>query len=49
MTSLGLGSVGGRLRVLLDAGLLGRRRSGRSVLYHRTQAGDTLVAAQPGD
>jgi DNA-binding transcriptional ArsR family regulator len=49
LTSLGLGSVGGHLRVLLDAGLLGRRRSGRSVLYYRTAAGDTLVAAQPGE
>jgi len=47
LTGLGLGSVGGHLRILLDAGLLARRRSGRSVLYYRTQAGDTLVAAQP--
>jgi DNA-binding transcriptional ArsR family regulator len=49
LTSLGLGSVGGHLRILLDAGLLGRRRSGRSVLYYRTAAGQTLVAAQPAE
>jgi len=48
LTSQGLGSVGGHLRVLRNAGLLGRSRSGRSVLYYRTAAGDTLVAAQPG-
>lgn len=49
LTGQGLGSVGRHLRVLLDAGLAGRRRSGRSVLYFRTEAGDVLVAAQrPG-
>jgi hypothetical protein len=32
--------------VLLDARLIGRRRAGRSVLYHRTNAGDALVEAQ---
>jgi DNA-binding transcriptional ArsR family regulator len=47
VTGYGLGSVGGHLRVLLDAGLVRRRRSGRSVLYYRTPAGDQLVAAQP--
>lgn len=41
-----LGSVGRHLRVLLDAGLVFRRRAGRSVLYCRTAAGDVLVAAQ---
>ncbi|MEV8407097.1 hypothetical protein AB0R12_15120, partial [Streptomyces niveus] len=35
------------LRVLLDAGLIARRRSGRSVLYFRTEAGEVLVRA-PG-
>lgn len=39
-----LGSVGGHLKVLLDAGLVARRRSGRSVLYYRTPLGDDLVA-----
>ncbi|RKN42016.1 ArsR/SmtB family transcription factor [Micromonospora endolithica] len=50
LTGHGLGSVGGHLRVLLDARLVGRRRSGRSVLYYRTAAGDDLVRvqSQPG-
>lgn len=46
MTGQGLGSVGRHLKVLLDAGLVGRRRAGRSVLYYRTAAGDALVPAQ---
>ncbi|MBA0053970.1 ArsR family transcriptional regulator [Streptomyces sp. AJS327] len=46
LTGQGLGSVGRHLRVLLDAGLVGRRRSGRSVLYFRAAAGDALVHAQ---
>ncbi len=46
-TGLPLGSVGGHLRVLLDAGLLERRRSGREVLYWRSPVGTTLVEA-PG-
>jgi DNA-binding transcriptional ArsR family regulator len=46
LTGQGLGSVGRHLRVLLAAGLLGRRRSGRSVLYYRTAAGHTLLEAQ---
>jgi DNA-binding transcriptional ArsR family regulator len=41
---LPLGSVGGHLRVLLDAGLVVRQRSGRSVLYRRTPVGDALAA-----
>ena len=44
-TALPLGSVGGHLRVLLDAGLVERRRSGREVLYWRSDAGDSLVTA----
>ncbi|MET7639721.1 helix-turn-helix domain-containing protein [Streptomyces sp. NPDC005438] len=43
LTGLSLGSVGRHLRILLDAGLLRRRRAGRSVLYYRTEAGDVLV------
>ncbi|MFE5816573.1 ArsR family transcriptional regulator [Streptomyces sp. NPDC056479] len=46
VTGQGLGSVGRHLRVLLDAGLVERRRAGRSVLYSRTAAGDLLVEAQ---
>ncbi|MFF8881950.1 ArsR/SmtB family transcription factor [Streptomyces flaveolus] len=45
VTGRGLGSVGGHLRVLLEAGLVQRRRSGRSVLYVRTAAGEVLVKA----
>jgi len=45
LTGQGLGSVGRHLRVLLDAQLIRRRRAGRSVLYHRTSAGDVLVEA----
>ncbi|WP_408993979.1 ArsR/SmtB family transcription factor [Streptomyces sp. 1268] len=43
LTGQGLGSVGRHLRILLDAGLVRRRRAGRSVLYFRTEAGDVLV------
>ncbi|HEX3825402.1 MAG TPA: winged helix-turn-helix domain-containing protein [Mycobacteriales bacterium] len=45
ITGYGLGSVGGHLAVLRDAGLIRRRRSGRSVLYYRTTAGDQLLRA----
>jgi hypothetical protein len=38
-----LGAVGRHVKVLRDAGLLSRARAGRSVLYQRTPAGDTLV------
>lgn len=44
-TGLPLGAVGNHLRVLLDAGAVLRRRSGREVLYWRTSLGDALVAA----
>lgn len=43
LTGQGLGSVGRHLRILLDAGLVRRRRAGRSVLYSRTEAGNVLV------
>ncbi|WP_131736848.1 ArsR/SmtB family transcription factor [Actinomadura roseirufa] len=46
LTGQALGSVGRHLRVLLDARLVGRRRTGRSVLYYRTETGEALVAAQ---
>ena len=45
LTGLALGSVGAHLRVLLDAGVVLRRRSGREVLYWRTPLGNALVAS----
>lgn len=48
LTGQGLGSVGRHLKVLLDAGLVRRRRAGRSVLYDWTEAGAVLVRAQDG-
>ncbi|MEU5754404.1 ArsR family transcriptional regulator [Streptomyces sp. NPDC047829] len=48
VTGQGLGSVGRHLRVLLDAGLVERRRAGRSVLYSRSAAGEVLVEAGSG-
>ncbi|MFD7652633.1 winged helix-turn-helix domain-containing protein [Actinosynnema sp. NPDC059797] len=45
LTGQGLGSVGRHLRVLRDAGLVERRRAGRSVLYARTEAGRTPAEA----
>jgi DNA-binding transcriptional ArsR family regulator len=47
LTGLGLGSVGRHLKILLDAHLIRRRRTGRSVLYSRTPPGNALVEAQP--
>jgi DNA-binding transcriptional ArsR family regulator len=44
VTGSGLGSVGNHLRILLTAGLVRRRRAGRSVLYYRTGLGDDLAA-----
>ncbi|GAA3204398.1 ArsR/SmtB family transcription factor [Nonomuraea helvata] len=49
LTGQGLGSVGRHLKVLLDARLVGRRRSGRSVLYYRTETGEALVRAHPAE
>ncbi|MFI0812455.1 transcriptional regulator [Streptomyces echinatus] len=48
VTGQGLGSVGRHLKVLREAGLVERRRAGRSVLYTRTAAGDVLVEAGQG-
>lgn len=45
---LPIGAVGNHLRVLLQAGVVLRRRSGRTVLYWRTPLGDALVAADAG-
>ncbi|HLK01837.1 MAG TPA: ArsR family transcriptional regulator [Streptosporangiaceae bacterium] len=45
VTGQGLGSVGRHLKILLDAGLVRRRRSGRSVLYYRTETGEALITA----
>lgn len=42
------GAVGNHLRVLLDAGVVARRRSGRNVLYWRTALGEALIAADGG-
>ena len=45
---LPVGAVGNHLRVLLDAGVVARRRSGRDVLYWRTALGEALIAADGG-
>jgi hypothetical protein len=45
LSGLALGSVGSHLKVLLEAGVLLRRRSGREVLYWRTPLGDAMVAS----
>ncbi|MGK5742478.1 helix-turn-helix domain-containing protein [Micromonospora sp. URMC 103] len=44
LTGLSLGTVSDHLRVLLDAGAVTKRRSGRAVLYWRTPLGAALVA-----
>ncbi|BCJ56854.1 ArsR/SmtB family transcription factor [Micromonospora endophytica] len=48
VTGLALGSVGDHLRVLRDAGLVARRRSGREVLYWQTSLGEALCAPAVG-
>jgi hypothetical protein len=44
VTGLALGTIGGHLRILTDAGLAERHRSGASVLYRRTAVGQQLLA-----
>jgi len=46
LTGQRLGSVGRHLHILRSAGLLERRRVGRSVLYRRSPAADLLVRIQ---
>ncbi len=43
------GGVSQHLRVLREAGLVRGHRVGRTVLYRRSPAGDTLVAASRDD
>jgi DNA-binding transcriptional ArsR family regulator len=43
LTGLGLGSVGGHLAVLRDAGLVTRRRAGPAVVYVRSALGTRLA------
>jgi DNA-binding transcriptional ArsR family regulator len=45
VTGLALGTVGDHLRILADAGLAERHRSGAHVLYHRTPTGQQLLSA----
>jgi hypothetical protein len=44
ISGLPIGAVGNHLKVMLGAGVVLRRRSGREVLYWRTALGDSLVA-----
>jgi len=48
-TGLSLATVSDHLRVLTDAGLLERRRSGRSVLYWQSSTGRSVVRPQAGE
>ncbi len=48
LTGQTLGAVGDHLRVLREAGLVSRARSGRSVVYRRTPVGDALAAVGSG-
>lgn len=43
-TGMSLGAVGGHLHIMLDAGLLTRTRSGRTVLYQRTPVAEALLS-----
>ncbi|WP_084195158.1 ArsR/SmtB family transcription factor [Streptosporangium amethystogenes] len=44
---MSLGGVGDHLAVLRSAGLVSRARTGRSVLYRRSPAGDQLIELNP--
>jgi DNA-binding transcriptional ArsR family regulator len=44
ITGLALGTIGDHLRILADAGLAERHRSGAHVLYHRTPTGQQLLS-----
>ncbi|MEU8224316.1 winged helix-turn-helix domain-containing protein [Kribbella sp. NPDC048915] len=46
-TGLSLATVSDHLRVLTDAGLLERRRSGRSVLYWQSETGRRVASGAP--
>jgi DNA-binding transcriptional ArsR family regulator len=48
-TGLAASTVSHHLRVLLDAGLLTKGRHGKHVIYERTPAAHTLVAASPAE
>lgn len=43
-----LGTIGGHLSVLDEAGLVHRARVGREVIYRRTELGESMVEAQQG-
>jgi DNA-binding transcriptional ArsR family regulator len=49
VTGLALGTVGGHLRILTDAGLAERHRSGAHVLYQRTSTGQLLAGLPVND
>ncbi len=49
LTGLALGSVSDHLRVLLDAGAVAKRRSGREVLYWRTPLGEAMTGRPAAD
>ncbi|TCB98453.1 transcriptional regulator [Micromonospora zingiberis] len=49
VTGLSLGSVGDHLRVLLDSGMVTKRRSGREVLYWQTPRGAALCGSTPAE
>ncbi|MEV4377087.1 ArsR family transcriptional regulator [Streptosporangium sp. NPDC049644] len=47
LLGLGLGTVGGHISALRKAGLITGNRTGRTILYHRTPLGDSLVNRSP--
>jgi DNA-binding transcriptional ArsR family regulator len=49
LTGLALGTVGHHLRVLHNAGLVDRRRTGATVLYYRSMLGDSLLNRKPDE